>query len=174
MLQAPTWSFRNASAKVRNQPVVTKNGLSKPSRSKSGLKLRSNFPKHVIMIYHKYFSVFLWLFMHFPGTSSYEKSLRSFVYVPIFFVHAGIVVLMFVPNGPVPHSFSGKVELTRSVREQMDEKLFISRQSWPFSFGYNIIKLRFFNCSLNWRANSYVSRERKGSRRRNQSIIVSS
>ena len=68
---------------------------------------------------------------------------------------------MFVPNGPVSHSFSGKVELTRSMREQMDEKLFISRQSWPFSFGYNMIKLRFFNCSLNWRANSYVSAKEK-------------
>ena len=55
-----------------------------------------------------------------------------------------------------------KVEKTRSVREEMDGKMFISRQSrHPFSLIYNMIKVLFPICALIWRVYNYVSRQGK-------------
>ena len=55
-----------------------------------------------------------------------------------------------------------KMEKTRSVREEMDGKVFISRQSrHRFPLINNMIKVLFPICTLIWRVNNYVSRQGK-------------
>ena len=55
-----------------------------------------------------------------------------------------------------------KTEKTRSAREEMDGKVFISRQSWHLSPLINtMIKVLFPICTLIWRVNNYVSRQGK-------------
>ena len=62
--------------------------------------------------------------------------------------------------GPV--LFCRKMEKSRSVREEMDEKVFISRQSrHPFPLISNMNKVLFPICTLIWRANNYVSGQGK-------------
>ena len=53
----------------------------------------------------------------------------------------------------------------------MDRKVVISRTRWHFSFVNIMIKVFFPICTLTWRVNSYVSRQRKGINRRNDSKI---
>ena len=54
------------------------------------------------------------------------------------------------------------MEKTRSVREEMDGKVFISRQSRHlFPLINNTIKIIFPICTLIWRVNNYVSRQGK-------------
>ena len=61
-----------------------------------------------------------------------------------------------------PYFFCRKMEKTRSVREEMDGKVFISRQSRHlFPFINNMIKVLFFICTLIWRVDNYVSRQGK-------------
>ena len=58
--------------------------------------------------------------------------------------------------------FCRKMEKTRSVREEMDGRVFIPRQSrHPFSLINNMIKVLFRICTLIWRVNNYVSRQGK-------------
>ena len=52
-----------------------------------------------------------------------------FVYVIIYCVGAGITTLMSISDGSDRTFFCRKMEKTRSVREEMDGKVFISRQS---------------------------------------------
>ena len=59
---------------------------------------------------------------------SMEMSL-IFVYVIIYCVGAGITTLMSISNGSDRTFFCRKMERTRSVREEMDGRVFISRQS---------------------------------------------
>ena len=62
--------------------------------------------------------------------------------------------------GPVP--LLSKMGKTRSMKEDMDGKVFISRQSrHPFPLINNIIKVLFPICTLIWRVNNYVSRKGK-------------
>ena len=63
--------------------------------------------------------------------------------------------------------FCQKTEKTRSMQEEMDGMVFISRQSRYFSFLDNMIKVIFFICTSNWRVNNYFSRQLKGINRRN-------
>ena len=55
------------------------------------------------------------------------------------------------------------------MKEEMDREVFISSQGWHFSFIDNINKVLFPICTLNWRVNNYVSRQRKDTNRRNES-----
>ena len=58
--------------------------------------------------------------------------------------------------------FCRKMERTRSVREEMYGRVFISRQSrHPFPLINNMIKVLFPICTLIWRVNTYVSRQGK-------------
>ena len=61
------------------------------------------------------------------------------------------------------------MEKTRSVREEMNGEVFISRQSRRFSFVDNMIKVLFSVRTSNWRVNNYVSRQGKRLNRRNES-----
>ena len=69
--------------------------------------------------------------MHFL-ISPYEELLRSFVYVPIYCVGAGVTTLMSISLDP--YFFRRKMEKTQSVKEEMDEEVFICRKSRNFSF----------------------------------------
>ena len=68
--------------------------------------------------------------------------------------------------------FHRMMEKTLSMKEEMDWKVFISRQSRHFSFLYNLIKVVFLFCTLNWRVNNYASRQRKSINRRNENTII--
>ena len=48
------------------------------------------------------------------------------------------------------------------------EKLCISHQSWHFDFDVVVYKVLFSICTLTWRVKNYVSRRRKGKKRRNE------
>ena len=71
-----------------------------------------------------------------------------------------------------PSIFRRKMEKTRSMKEEMDGKLFVSGQSRHFSFVNSMIKALFPFCTLTWRANNNVSFQGKGLNRRNESTIL--
>ena len=62
------------------------------------------------------------------------------------------------------------MEKTRSVNEEMEGKLFISRQSRHIFFVIIMIKVLFPTLYFTWRVNNYVSRQGKSINRRNDSI----
>ena len=72
-------------------------------------------------------------------TYSYGKLLRSFVYVIIYCVGAGVTTLMSYSDGLDTYFFRPKMEKSRSVKEEMDREVCISRQSRQFSFVDNMI-----------------------------------
>ena len=61
------------------------------------------------------------------------------------------------------------MEKARSVEEEMEGKLFISRQSRHISFVIIMIKVLFPTLYLFWHVNNYASRQGKGINRRNES-----
>ena len=70
--------------------------------------------------------------------------------------------MMSFSDGSDRTIFCRKMEKTRSVREGMDGRVFISRQSrHAFSLINNMIKVLFPICTLIWRVNNYVSRQGK-------------
>ena len=78
---------------------------------------------------------------------------------------------MCISDGLDPNKLRRMMEKTRSVKEEMDGMVFISRQSRHFSFIDNMIKVLSPICTLNWRGNIYVFRQGKGINRRNESAI---
>ena len=70
-----------------------------------------------------------------------------------------------------PYFFRAQMEKTHSGKKDMDGEVFIARQSRLFSFLNNMIKRLLPICSLNWRLDNYVSRQRKSKNRRNESIV---
>ena len=78
---------------------------------------------------------------------------------------------MSISDGLDTYFFRRMMEKTRSMKEEMDGEVFISRQSRNFSFIDNMIKVIFAICTLNWRVNNYVSRQGKGINRRNESTL---
>ena len=79
---------------------------------------------------------------------------------------------MSISDGLDPYVFRRKMEKTRSMEEQMDGEVFISRQSRHFPFIDNMIKVIFPICTLIWRVNNHVSRQGKGINRRNESNLI--
>ena len=83
-------------------------------------------------------------------------------YVFTYCVGEGITTLMSISDGSDRTFFRRKVEKTRSVREEMDGKVFISCQCRHlFSLIYSMIKVLFPICTLIWRVNNFVSRQGK-------------
>ena len=64
------------------------------------------------------------------------------------------------------------MENTLSMEEQMDEKVFISRQSWHFPSVNNIIKVLLPICISICCVNNYDSREGKSLNKRNESSNI--
>ena len=100
------------------------------------------------MIFYEYFSVFYLVLVQFSILSSYGKSFWSFVYVIIYCVGAGISTLISISYWSDPYFFRRKMEKTWSVKEEIEGKLFISRQSRHISFVIIMIKVLFPTFSL--------------------------
>ena len=73
---------------------------------------------------------------------------------------------MSISDGLDPYIFRRNMGKMRSMKEEVDGDVFNSRQSWHF-FKVNMNKVLFPICTLNWRVNNYVSRQRKDVNRRN-------
>ena len=99
------------------------------------------------------------------------EKLFDLLFVIIYCVGAGTTTLISISNELHPYFFRQKMEKTRSMKEEMDGEVFISHQSWHFSFLDNMIKVLFPIRTLNWRVNNYVSCQGKGINRRNESTI---
>ena len=63
------------------------------------------------------------------------------------------------------------MEMTRSVKEEMDGEVFISHQSRHSSFIDKLVQKLFPICNLNWLAHIYVF-QGKGINRRNESTTI--
>ena len=101
----------NIFSKLRNQPVLTRNGLKKAYfPSKSEFNRCNSILKHVIMIFYEYFSVFYLTLVHFSKFSSYGKSSWSLVYVIIYSVGQGISTLISISHWSDPYIFCRKME----------------------------------------------------------------
>ena len=72
--------------------------------------------------------------MIFIRVSLNWETIWFFMYAIIFCVGAGFNISMFFSDGLGPNTFRQKMERTRPMREEMDGKVFISRQSWHFFF----------------------------------------
>ena len=131
------------------------------------IKKHELYPSYICTLFFVFhlFSVHFLLF-------SYRKPVWSFVYVNFYYVGAGITILMSVSDGSDPYFLLWKMEKTLSMKEEMEGEVFISRQSWHFSFIDNMIKVLFSIFTFNWRVNTYVSRQGKGINRRNKSTII--
>ena len=95
------------------------------------------------MIFYDYFSVFYLFLVHFSLLSSDGKSLWSIVYVISYCVGAGISNLISISDWSDPYFFLRKMEKTRSLKEEMEGKLFFSRQSRHISFVNILNKVLF-------------------------------
>ena len=95
------------------------------------------------MIFYENFSVFYLILVHFSLLSSYGKSFWPSVYVILYCVGAGISLLISISYCSDPYIFHWQMEKTRSVKEEMEGKLFNSRQSRYISFVIIMIKVVF-------------------------------
>ena len=77
------------------------------------------------------------------------KTTFIFFYILIYCVGAGKTTLMSISDGLDPYFFRRKMEKTQSVREEMDGKVFVSRQSRHLSFWW-IIWLKYFSLFVPW------------------------
>ena len=60
----------------------------------------------------------------------------------------------------------------RPIIEEVDGEVSISGQSRHFAFVVHMIKVLFPICTSTWRVNNYVSRQAKGTNRRNESTNI--
>ena len=58
---------------------------------------------------------------------------------------------MSISDGLGRYIFCRRMEKTRTVREEMNGKVFYSRQNRHFLFIVNMTKVRFTTCTLIWR-----------------------
>ena len=118
------------------------------------------------------FYVFYLYLVQFLVISSYEKTFRSFVYVIIYWVDLGIIILKCISDEIYPNISLSKDGKYAVYGKKKDGGLFICRQSWHFSFIHKMSKVFFPIGTLNWRVNNYVSRQGKGINRRNKNTTV--
>ena len=126
------------------------------------------FPKfnHVLLFLLISFDEFLLIF-------SYYGKLFDIVFcTKIYFIGAGINTLISFFDGLGLYFFCQMMKKTRSKREEMIGKVFISCQIRRFSFRVNKIKALFPICTLIWLVNNYVSRQGKSINRRNASTSI--
>ena len=99
-------------------------------------------------------------------------------YFVLLFLVSGISTLMSISDELHPSFFRRWMEKMRSMNEEMDGKVFISRQGRHFAFVNIMVEILFPICTLTWRVNIYVCRQGKGINRRdlctsiNNSCIV--
>ena len=95
-----------------------------------------------------------------------------FIYVVDYCVGPAKTTLIFVPEGLVPYFSRRKLEKTRSMEEEMDREVFVSRQSRFFILIDKMVEVLFPICTSIGRVNNYVSRQGKGINRRSESTVI--
>ena len=80
----------------------------------------------LLYVFHLFFDVFLLISFH-------GKPVWTLVYVIIYYVGAGVTTLMAISDGLDPYLFRRKMKNTRSLKEELDGEVFISRQGRHFS-----------------------------------------
>ena len=95
------------------------------------------------MFFYEYFSVFNLILVLLPILSSDGKSFWSLIYVIIYCVGAGISTLISISDWSDPYACRWKMEKTRSVKDEMEGKVFVSRQSRYIFFVVIMIKVLF-------------------------------
>ena len=116
MLQAATWSFGNASIKMRNKLVEMRNGLKKSLVLFPAVDLIDAISEQVNTCKHELypsfifilFYVFYLILVYFSLICSDGKSFWFFVYGNIDCVHAGITTSMSISDGFDPYFFLSK------------------------------------------------------------------
>ena len=93
--------------------------------------------------------------------SSFGKPVSSFVYDIFYYVVAGKTNLMSISDGLDPYFFRRKMEKVRSMKEEKDGQVFISRQSRHCCFIDIMIKVFFPIRTLNWRVNNLFPAKEK-------------
>ena len=129
--------------------------------SKSGFNRCNSISKHVIKIFFDYLRVLYLILVHFLLLFYYGNSFWSFVYVFICCVGAGISTLMSISDGIDPYRFRRTIEKTRSMKEEMDGKVFISGQSRHISFVIFLIKVLFPTLNLDLACKQFCLPPRK-------------
>ena len=81
---------------------------------------------------------------------NYENFLHLFVYTTVYCVSAEIGALMSISDGLGPFIFRRKMENTLPIGEEIDRKVFISRQSWHVIVVVNMEKVLVPIVSLTW------------------------
>ena len=104
--------------------------------------------------------------------SSYGKSFRSFVYVTIYCVGAGITTLAPISDGLDPYNFLSKDGNDAFYESRDGRRGVYFPPELALFFIYNMIKVLCPICALNWRVNNYVSRKGKGIKTSNESTIM--
>ena len=129
---------------MKNQPVLTGNGQEKSLVSiRKWIKLMQQYYQACSYDFLSFFSVFYLVWVYFSLFSFYRKSFWSFVYVINYCVGAGLSTLISFSDWSDPYNFRRKMDKTRSVKEELERKLFISRQSRHISFVNIMIKVLF-------------------------------
>ena len=148
---------------MRPELVKTWNGLgNKPSLLPTVVLIDVACTHYSFSFLNLIFPYFKLLFHCVLVLFLYGNIFDLFVYVFIYCVGAGITTLMSVSDGSDRTFSCRKMGKTRSVREEMDGRVFIPRQTrHPFSLIKNMIKVLFPICTLLWRVNNYVSRQGK-------------
>ena len=83
---------------------------------------------NLFSIYKLFFQILNCFFPLYFSIFLLRTFLSFFVYV-FFYVGAGATTLMSNSDGSNPHFFRRKIEKTRSVKEELDGRVFNSRQS---------------------------------------------
>ena len=121
------------------------------------------------------FIVILYFFefwLIFSNIFTLGKILWSFCLYYYFSSRPGINTLMSLFHGLNSYFFRQKMEKTRPMKGRMDGKVFISRESQHFLFVNCMIEVLFRICISTWRVNTYVSRQGKSIKRRNESTVI--
>ena len=138
--------------------IKTKKGTPITCRTK-----RERKPERERKLYSSYSSTFHMLVVaQHPGLCD----------INIYFVGAGISTLMSFCDGLDPCILLSKDRRTRSTKEEMEGKVFISRHSWHFSFVNIVIEVLCPICTLNWRVNNYACGQGKFLKRETKVLLL--
>ena len=119
------------------------------------------------------FIVFYLFLVNFLVSSFNGNSLRSFVYVITCCAGAGEALGCPFQTLKTGTFFCSKMKRTRSLKGEMDGKLFFFQAGLGiFSAVNNMIKTLFSICTLNWRVNNYVPCQRRGINKRNENTAL--
>ena len=120
--------------------------------------------------------IFLFVFCHVSFFSLSRLEIFEFPVMEVYqsdckaIVGARRSTEMSIPGELGPSIFRRNMEGMRLMGEEMDGKLFISRQKSTFQpLMLFRPRVTFSILILTWRANNYVSRQRRGKNRRNES-----